>query len=142
MGRRAGEGEADARWRANREADAKARAREGRRRLVEEFAEGLRGARSMRRTEGSQCDVQLGVADAHIARGGEQLMQERAPFLLGTGVVRPQQRKQIALSLVGDHLDDVSQVFALGGEFDHGTLTEVLDLDALGHVAALADEPG
>ena len=73
VGRRAGEGEADARRRAHREADAQARAREGRRRLVEEFAQGLRGARSMRRAQGCQRDVQLAVADADVARGG--LMQ-------------------------------------------------------------------
>jgi hypothetical protein len=97
VGRRAGEGEADARRRAHREADAQARAREGRRRLVEEFAQGLRGARSMRRAQGCQRDVQLAVADADVARGGEELMQERAPLMLGAGVVRLQQRKQIAL---------------------------------------------
>src|ERR1017187_6482945 len=142
MGRRAGEGEADARWRANREAHAQARAREDRRRLIEELAQCLRGARSMRRAERCQRDVQLAVADADVAGGGEQLMQERASLLFGTGVVRPQQREQIALGLIGDHLDDVRQVFALGGEFDHSTLTEVSDLDALGNVAAFVDEPG
>jgi len=48
---------------------------------------------------------------------------------------------QIALDLVGDHLDDIGQMLALGGELDHGTLTEIADLDALGNVAALVDEP-
>src|ERR1035441_968608 len=67
MGRRAGEGEADARWRANREAHAQARAREDRRRLIEELAQCLRGARSMRRAERCQRDVQLAVADADVA---------------------------------------------------------------------------
>src|ERR1035438_8312137 len=142
MGRRAGDGEADARWRANREAHAQARAREDRRRVIEELAQCLRGARSMRRAERCQRDVQLAVADADVAGGGEQLMQERASLLFGTGVVKPQQREQIALGLIGDHLDDVRQVFALGGEFDHGTLTEVSDLGALGNVAAFVDEPG
>ena len=69
--------------------------------------------------------------DADVAGGGEDLVQQRAPLLLGTGIVRPQQRQQIALGLVGHHLDDVGQVLALGGELDHGTLAEVSDLDAL-----------
>ena len=82
VGRRAWEGEADARWWPSREADAKARTWEDRRRLVEELTQSLRGARSMRRTEGSQCDVQLRVADADVAGAAKQLMQERAPLLL------------------------------------------------------------
>src|SRR5437016_5747114 len=73
-GRRAWEGEADARWRLSCEADAKARTWEDRRRLVEELAQSLRGARSMRRTEGSQCDVQLRVAEADVAGCAKQLM--------------------------------------------------------------------
>src|SRR5437016_1240355 len=96
----------------------------------------------MRGTEGSQRDAQLAVAEADVARSGEQLMQERASLLLSPGVVRAQQPKQIALGLVSEHLDDVRQVLALGGEFDHSTLAEVSDLNARGHAAALVDEPG
>src|ERR1019366_5870735 len=47
--------------------------------LVEEFAEGLRGARSMRRAERSQRDVQLGVGDANVARGGDPLSVPAPP---------------------------------------------------------------
>jgi hypothetical protein len=50
--------------------------------------------------------------------------------------VRSQQRKQIALGLIGNHLDDVGQVLTLGGELDHGGLGEVADFDPLGKIAA------
>src|ERR1039458_4264184 len=86
MGRRAWEGEADARWRANREAHAQVRAREDRRRVIEELAQCLRGARSMRRAERCQRDVQLAVADADVAGGGEQLLQEGASLCVCMGV--------------------------------------------------------
>ena len=59
--------------------------------------------------------MQLAVADADVAGSGEQLVQQGSPLLIGTGVVRPQQRKQIALGLVGNHLDDVGQVLSFGG---------------------------
>src|SRR5262249_59739945 len=117
-----------------------ARAWEGRRRLVEHLTEGLGGARSMRRAEGSQGDMQLAVADADIACSGEQLMQQGSPLLIGAGIVRSQQRKQIALGLIGNHFDDVGQVLAFGGELDHGPLVEVSDFDALGKAAALLEE--
>jgi hypothetical protein len=63
------------------------------------LTEGLGGARSMRRTERSQGDVQLAIANADIARGGEQLMQQGSSLLIDPSIVRPQQRKQIALGL-------------------------------------------
>ena len=55
--RRPGEGQPDAWWRAHREADAQARAREDRRRLIEGLAEGLGRMRSMRRAKRIQGDV-------------------------------------------------------------------------------------
>ena len=85
--------------------------------------------------------MQLAIADADITCSGEQLMQQGSPFLIDTGVVRSQQRKQIALGLIGNHLDDVGQVLTLRGELDHGPLVEVSDFDALGNVAALLEEP-
>jgi len=54
--------------------------------------------------------------------------------------VRPQQRDEIALSLIGNHLDDVGQVLAFRGELGHGLLVEVSDFDTLGNVAALVEE--
>ena len=39
--------------------------------------------------------MQLVVADADVACSSEQLVQQGSPFLIGTGVVRSQQRKQI-----------------------------------------------
>src|SRR5215467_15132364 len=67
-------------------------------------------------------------------------MQQGSPLLLDAGVVGSQQRNQIALGLIGNHLDDVGQVLAFGGELDHGPLAEVADLDAFENVAAPLDE--
>src|SRR5260370_39113826 len=94
----------------------------------------------MRRAERSQSDMQLAIADADVACSGEQLMQQGSPLLVGTGVVGAQQRKKIALGLIGNHLDDVGEVLALGGELDHGPLVAVSDFDALGDVAALLEQ--
>jgi hypothetical protein len=41
--------------------------------------------------------MQLAVGDADVACSGEQLMQQGSPLLIGTGIVRSQQCKQIAL---------------------------------------------
>ncbi len=89
LGRRAGEGEPDTGSRTQGEAQARTRAGENRRGLVEPFAECLGGAGSMRRAERGQGEMQVAVADVDIAGNGEQLMQQGSPFLLGTGIVRP-----------------------------------------------------
>ena len=109
--------------------------------LVEDVAQGLGGAGSMRRAERRQCDGQLAIGDGNVAGSGEELMQEGSALLLGAQVVRPQQREQIALGLIGDHLDDVGQVLAFCGELDDGVLVEVAHFDELGNVAAVLDEP-
>src|SRR5258708_4364326 len=110
------------------------------RRLIEHLTEGVGGVRSMRRAERSQRDMQLAIGDADVARTGEQLMQQGSTLWSDTGVGRSQKRKQIAVGLIGDHLDDVGQVLAFRGELDHGRLVEVADFDALGNVAALLEE--
>ena len=140
LDRRAREGKPDTRWRTHCKANAQTRAGEECRCLVEHLTESLGGARAMWRTERSQGDVQLAIADADVAGSGEQLMQQGSPFLIGTGVVRSQQRKQIALGLIGNHLDDVGQVLTFGGELDDGPLVEVSDFDALGNAATLLEE--
>ena len=66
-----------------------------------------------------------------IGGGGEEFMQECSTFLLGSSIVRAQEGKQIALGLVGEHLDQVGQVLALGGELDESLLAEVANLHAL-----------
>ena len=96
----------------------------------------------MRGTERGQGDIQLFVGDVNVACGGEQLMEQGSALLIDPGVVSSQERHQIALGLIGDHLDDVGQVLAFCGELDHGPLAEVSDLDALGDVAALVEQPG
>jgi hypothetical protein len=137
---RAGKGKPYTRWRTHRKANPQTGAGEGRRRLVELFAQGLGGVRSMRRAERSQRDLQLAVRNAGVAYRGEEFMQQGSSLLMGTGVVRSQQRKQIALSLIGNHLDDVGQVLAFRGELDHRPPAEVADLNALENVTASLEE--
>jgi len=60
--------------------------------LVEHLTERLGGVRSMRRAERIQGDMQLAIGDADVACGGEQLMQQGSPLLVGTGIVSSQQR--------------------------------------------------
>ena len=142
MGRRGGEGESDAgRW-IHREAHAEARPGEDGAGLVEDASEGFDGARPMRRAEGSQGDVKFAVSDTDVASDGEQLLQQCAAVVVGARVVRSQQCEEVALGLVGNHLDDVSQVLALRGELDDSTVAEISDLDALWKIAALVDELG
>ena len=95
----------------------------------------------MRGAERGQSNIQLFVGDANVACSSEQLMEQGSPLLIDTGVVRSQERNQIALGLIGDHLDDVGQVLAFCGKLDHGPLAEVSDLDALSNIAALLEEP-
>jgi len=97
--------------------------------------------RSMRRAERSQRDLQLAVRNADVTCRGEEFMQQGSSLLIGTGVVRSQQRKQIALSLIGNHLDDVGQVLAFRSELDHRPLAEIADLDAFENITAPLEEP-
>ena len=60
--------------------------------------------------------MQLAIAEADVACGGEQLVQQGSPLLIGTGVVRPQQGEQIAFGLIGNHFDDVGQVLPFRGK--------------------------
>ena len=65
------------------------------------------------------------LRDPGSAVGG-RLWRRLAPLgrrLLPVNMVRPQQRQQIAFGLVGHHLYGIGQVFAFGGELDHGRLT-------------------
>lgn len=91
--------------------------------------------------KGRQGDLQLLLSEVDVAGGGEQLVEERAALLLGPRVMRPQEIEQIALGLVGEHLDDVGQMLALGGELDDGTLAQVPDLNARRNTAPLVHEP-
>ena len=109
--------------------------------LVEHLTKGLGGVRSMWRAERSQGDMQLAVGDADIACRGEQLVQQGSPLLIGASVVSSQQRNQIALGLIGNHLDDIGQVLSFRGELDEGLLAEVLDFNPLGNVATLLEQP-
>jgi hypothetical protein len=84
--------------------------------------------------------MQLAIGDADVACSGEQLMPRGSPLLIDTGIMGSQPRKQIALGLMSNHLDDIGQVLAFGGELDEGRVVEVSDFDALGNVAALLEQ--
>lgn len=57
-------------------------------------------------------------------------MQECSSLLIGPGVVRAYQSQEIAFSLIGNHLDNVGQVFAFGSELDDGPFCNIADFDA------------
>ena len=59
--------------------------------------------------------------------------------LIGTGVVRSQQRKQIALGLAGD-ASTMSVRCRSVGELDDSLLVEISDLDAFGNVMRRSEE--
>ena len=96
----------------------------------------------MWRTERGQGYLQFVLGDPDVAGGGKEFVQQGSSFLVGTGIVRPQEGQQVAFGLVGHHFDEVGQVFALGGEFDHGVRTEIADCEALGNLAAFVEELG
>ena len=100
LDRRTGEGKPETGCLTHCEPHPQARAREDGCRLVEHLTESLCGARSMRRAERSEGDTQLAIADANVARSGEQFMQQGSSFLIDPGIVRPQKREQIAFSLI------------------------------------------
>ena len=85
--------------------------------------------------------MEFGVGDTDVAWGGEQLMEQGSPLLIGALVVRLQECNEIALGLIGNHLDNVGEVLAFRCQLDHGSFAEVSDFDALGNVAALLQEP-
>ena len=80
---------------------------------------------------------------AALARGG---LEKRSSFLPGSSVVRSHQAEQIALGLIGEHFDQVGQVFAFRRQFDHRLILHALDrpragewpLDASGVVRCAA----
>ena len=57
-------------------------------------------------------------------------------------VVRRDPTDEIGLGLVRDHLDDVGEVFALGGELDDVAGDNLADGDSPGHPGALGFELG
>ena len=76
----------------------------------------------MREAQRRQGDPQLIFRDVDIGGSGKEFMQECSTFLRGSPIVRAQEGKQIALGLVGEHLDQVGQMLALAGELDEGLL--------------------
>jgi hypothetical protein len=89
---RAGESQADARRRTDGEANAQASAREHRSSLVENLAEGMRGACSMRGAERRQDDLQLAGADfeRELVIVPEMRTVARAGAAMGVVIAGPQ----------------------------------------------------
>ena len=141
LARRAWKGKADTARRLDRKSHPQGRAGKDCCCVVEDVAQGLGGERAMRRAERRQRDLQLAIGDANVTCRGEQLMQQGSPLVIDAGIVRPQQCNELALGLIGNHLDDVGQVLAFRGELDHSLLAELSNFDALGDVAALLEQP-
>jgi hypothetical protein len=86
---------------------------------VEHLAQGSDRLRPMRRALRCELHAQLGGGDLDVGGGGEGRVEERPALVVGALVMRRDSAKQIALGLVGDHLEHVGQVLPLGGELDH-----------------------
>ena len=65
-------------------------------------------------TERSECDAQFGFGGSECGGGLQGRLDERAPLIVGADIVRPDQIHQIAFDLIGQHLQDIGQVLALG----------------------------
>lgn len=72
-----------------------------------------------------QTDAEFVIGHGQIGRGGHGGLNERAPFLDGPPVVGLDPGDQVALGLIGDHLDQIHQVLALGSQTP-GPFTEGL----------------
>ncbi len=71
----------------------------------------------------------------------EGSLDEGSPLVLDAGVFVAEETEQVALDLVGDHLEDGRQVLPFGGEFDDRPAAEGLDHgDTLGEGGALLPE--
>jgi len=69
-------------------------------------------------------------------------MQQRAPLVVAAGVVGPEEGQQVTFGLVGNHLDEVGQVFTFRGQLDHGAGTEVADFHPWRDAAAPGEQLG
>src|SRR3990172_5500127 len=96
----------------------------------------------MRRAEGVERYPELGAGDVDVGCGTKQLVQDCPSLVVAASVVRAQERQEVALGLVREHLDEVRQMLAFGGELDDGTVADVTDLDSLGECAAAPPELG
>lgn len=65
-----------------------------------------------------------------VRSGGECRLNERATLVICAPVVGRDGADEIALDLISHHLEQVGQVLALGGEFDHFALGAVARRDA------------
>lgn len=110
--------------------------------LGERAASGLHGERAVRRAEGRERDAQLGGKNIDVGGGAKEFVHERAPLFIAARVVWPEKRQEVALGLKGEHLDEVRQVLALGGELDDGAVAHVTAFDSLRERATSRGQPG
>ena len=103
----------------------------GRGRRVKRIVRRDPGKTVVRGTKRTDCYLNLGVGDIDVGEGREELMQQRASLVAAAGVVRSEEGEQIAFGLVGNHFDEVGQVFTFGGQLDHGPVAEVADFHPL-----------
>jgi hypothetical protein len=73
----------------------------------------------MWRTEGHEQDTEFIARDLNICRYCQSELDQRAPFIRDALVVRRYEINKVAVSLIRDHFDEVSQEFTLWFELDH-----------------------
>src|SRR3990172_9732969 len=96
----------------------------------------------MRRAEGVERYPELGAGDVDVGCGTKQLVQDCPSLVVAARVVRAQERQEVALGLVREHLDEVRQMLALGGELDDDAVAHVTDFDSLRERAAARPDLG
>jgi hypothetical protein len=84
-------------------------------------AEGGDGPGAVSRAHRCEQDAEFALVrrDGDVRRGGEGRLHEGAALVVGAPVVGRDGADEIALDLVGHHLEQVRVVLALGGELDH-----------------------
>src|ERR1035437_10001268 len=126
----------------NGKAQAEAGSREHGCSFGERVAQCLHGESTVRGTEGLDREAQFGGGDIDVSGGVKQFVQEGAPLFVAANVVWSEKRQEVALGLKGEHLDEVREVLALGGELDDGTRAHLTDFDALRECVASPQELG
>jgi len=93
-------------------------------------------------TQGREGDEQLVAGDVDVGGRGERGLDERPSFVGCARIVRRHEPDEIALSLEGDHLEQVGQMLALRGELDHRAIDDLSHRHASRHPRALRLESG
>jgi hypothetical protein len=102
----------------------------------------LSSGRGDEEPRGPSVTRRLRVAHVQVGADVEQLVEKGPSLLVGPRVVWADERQEVALALIGEHLDQVREVLALRGELDDGTFGDLADLDPLGKLATAIEEFG